>query len=340
MATALALGRAAARTTRRRLPLTATLTLAVLVLGAVSGALWTPLADGPLRETVGYGLPAWRAGHWWSIVTGAFFADRPVAYLPLLLGLVLVGGVAEWRLGTRRVLVAGVVTHVAGVGGAVVVVVATAGRGWDWSTALATRTDLGMTSAVLGTAAAVSATCSPTWRLRLRAVVVGYAAFALLLVGALADLERLLAVAAGLAVGPALASAGHPSRYASRASRRLVIAIVLAIVASLHLALAAERCPLIFAGTGSAPERAATTTFLHDGSAVLVPLLLVIAAVCVWHGGRRAGWGAVGIMALVTLAHLAPLRWLAAHHTLWWPLAVFAAVDLALLAAVTFLVLP
>ena len=96
MATALSLGRAAARTTRRRLPVTATLTVAVLVLGAASGALWTPLAGEPLADAVGYGPASVHTGHWWGLVTGAFFADHPVAYVALLLGVVLGGGFAEW----------------------------------------------------------------------------------------------------------------------------------------------------------------------------------------------------------------------------------------------------
>jgi len=144
VATALSLGRAAARTTRRRLPVTATLTVAVLVLGAASGALWTPLGE-PLADAVGYGPASVHTGHWWGLVTGAFFADHPVAYVALLLGVVLGGGFAEWRLGTGRALVAGLVVHLVAVGGAMALVLGAAGHGWDWPTGLTHHSDLGMT---------------------------------------------------------------------------------------------------------------------------------------------------------------------------------------------------
>jgi len=124
---AVELCRAATPVVLRRLPLTAALAVAVLGLGALSGARGTP-AD-------------WLAG-----------------YVPLFLGLAVVGGFAEWRLGTRRAVVGAVVANVAGVGGAMLVL-ATAGRGWNWTTGPATHMDLGMTTAVLGAAATASANC-------------------------------------------------------------------------------------------------------------------------------------------------------------------------------------
>jgi lysylphosphatidylglycerol synthetase-like protein (DUF2156 family) len=194
--TAVELCRAATPVVLRRLPLTAALALAVLVLGALSGARGTP-AD-------------WLAG-----------------YVPLFLGLAVVGGFAEWRLGTWRAVVGAVVAHVAGVGGATILVLATAGRGWDWTTGPATHTDLGMTTAVLGAAATASATLWRTWRLRVRALLLGYAALALLLVGGLAHLERLVGVMAGLATGIALAGVAQPVRTGHRADRRPVRAVAL-----------------------------------------------------------------------------------------------------------------
>ena len=195
MPTAVELCRAATPVVLRRLPLTMALALAVLVLGGLSGALGTP-AD-------------WLAG-----------------YIPLFLGLAVVGGFAEWRLGTRRAVVGAVVANVAGVGGAMLVL-ATAGRGWNWTTGPATHMDLGMTTAVLGAAATASATLWRTWRLRLRALLLGYAALPLLLVGGLADLERLVGVMAGLATGIALAGVRQPVPTGHRADRRPVRAVAL-----------------------------------------------------------------------------------------------------------------
>ena len=105
-------------------------------------------------------------------------------------GVVLAGGFAEWRLGTARALVAGLVVHLVAVGAAMALVLGAAGHGLGWPTGLTHHSDLGMTTALLGAAAAASATLSPGWRLRLRALLVGYAALALVVAGGLADLER------------------------------------------------------------------------------------------------------------------------------------------------------
>ncbi|HEU4330436.1 MAG TPA: DUF2156 domain-containing protein [Lapillicoccus sp.] len=209
-----AAGRAAAHTLLRRLRLTVVLSAAVLVLGTITGALWAPLADRPLGETVGYGPSSLHDGHWWGPLTGAFFADRPVAYLALLVGLVVVGGFAEWRLGTGRVLAAGALVHLTAVVGSAAVVLLTAMHGWRWAAGHLARTDLGMTTAVLGAAAAASATLSPTWRFRLRTLLLGYAALALLVSGGLADLERFFGVAVGVALGRLLVtSPSHNRRF-------------------------------------------------------------------------------------------------------------------------------
>ena len=57
-----------------RLPFTLTVVAAMLVLGVVTGALWTPFEDHPWFENVAFGAPAFAAGHWWTPVTGSFFA--------------------------------------------------------------------------------------------------------------------------------------------------------------------------------------------------------------------------------------------------------------------------
>ncbi len=281
MATALFLGRAAAHLTRRRLPVTATLTLAVLLLGAASGALWTSVAGEPLADAVGYGPGSMHAGHWWGLVTGAFFADHPVAYVALLLGVVFGGGFAEWRLGTGRALVASLLVHLVAVGGAMGLVLGAADHGWDWPTGLAHHSDLGMTTALLGAAAAASATLSPGWRLRLRALLVGYAALALVVAGGLADIERLLGVAAGLALGPVLASAAQRHGRGRHAERRLVVALALLVAALVTL-------PRAVALPWAMERRA--LGWSPAGFAVVADIVLLVAAVLLvaWPGRRRA----------------------------------------------------
>ena len=93
----------------RRLPLTTGLVAVVLLLAIVTRALWDPLVTRPLGASTTYGLPVFESGSWWTVVTGAFFAAQPLQYMPILFGLMLFGGFAEWRLGTRRCAIALVV---------------------------------------------------------------------------------------------------------------------------------------------------------------------------------------------------------------------------------------
>jgi lysylphosphatidylglycerol synthetase-like protein (DUF2156 family) len=183
--TPLELARLAAATARRRLPLTAAL-VAVVVLVRVA----------PVDV-----------------------ADHPVADTALLLG-ALALGVAEWRLGSRRAVLAAVLAHLAGVGGGMLLVAAAAGHGWVWTGRVPDHSDLGLTSAFLGAGAAASVTLSPRWRGRFRTLLLGYAVIALLVFGDLADLERLLSVAAGLAVGPLVGSVVRPGGASFRPDRR------------------------------------------------------------------------------------------------------------------------
>ena len=86
----------------RRLPLTSGLVALIILLAIVTRALWEPLAGRSIAASTMYGLPAFESGSWWTVVTGAFFAAQPLQYVPILLGLLLFGGFAEWRLGTAR----------------------------------------------------------------------------------------------------------------------------------------------------------------------------------------------------------------------------------------------
>lgn len=184
MATPLDLGRVAALTARRRLPLTATLAVALLVLGAANGALWPRVA--------------------------------------FVVGVASAAGFAEWWLGTRRALVAGFVVQLAGLGGGLLAVRTVAPHGWVWSAGLTGRPDHATTTAFLGAAAAASATLSPRWRLRVRTLLMAYAALTLLAAGGLADLERLLGVAVGIAIGPLVLLVARPGRQQGRPGRRPV----------------------------------------------------------------------------------------------------------------------
>ena len=123
----------------RRLPLTSGLVGVIILVAIVTRALWDPLAARPLSASTMYGLPAFESGSWWTVVTGAFVAAQPYQYLPILLGLMLFGGFAEWRLGTLRYAIALVSCHVLAVVGTAGLLWLTRGHGYLWSTTLALR---------------------------------------------------------------------------------------------------------------------------------------------------------------------------------------------------------
>src|SRR5690606_39124929 len=85
----------------RRLPGTIAFIVVILIVGVVSGALWTPFADSPAWETFAYGLPALEAGRWWTPITGTFFQGHPWVY-PIvavaMLGMVFLEYKRGWRV--------------------------------------------------------------------------------------------------------------------------------------------------------------------------------------------------------------------------------------------------
>ena len=122
--------------------------------------------------------------------TGAFFAMEPVQYVPILIGLAALGGFAEWRLGTARAALALVACHVIAVLGTAGLLWLTRDHGYAWTTTLARLRDAGPSAAFLGAVAAASATLTPPWRGRLRAVLVAYVLLFAVHMGGLADLEH------------------------------------------------------------------------------------------------------------------------------------------------------
>lgn len=202
----------------RRLPFTLAVVGTMLLVGVATSTLWSALEDRDLLHHVAYGLPALQDGRWWTPVTGAFFALTPAQYLPVAGGALLMVGWSEWRLGTRRVAVAATTTHLAGVLLASLFLLVVGDTGWEWAARLAAELDAGFSAGALGAVAAASATLTPPWRGRLRAVVSLYAVVALLYVGRLWDLEHAIGISVGLSLGPVLLGR-RPSLALPRFSR-------------------------------------------------------------------------------------------------------------------------
>ena len=72
-----------------RTPFTIAFTLALLVIAAATGTLFTPASQQPWYPQVATGIPSFADGRWWTVFTSAFFVDHPlvlITLLPLVLG--------------------------------------------------------------------------------------------------------------------------------------------------------------------------------------------------------------------------------------------------------------
>ena len=279
----------------RRLPFTVAVVGCMLVVGVATGTLWSALEDRELLDHVAYGLPALQDARWWTPVTGAVFALTPAQYLPVAGGALLMVGWSEWRLGTRRVAVAATSTHLAGVLLASLFLLAVGGTGWEWAARLATELDAGFSAGALGAVAAASATLTPPWRGRLRAVLSLYAVVALLYVGRLWDLEHAIGISVGLALGPVLLGR-RPSLALPRFSRhewRVVSSVF-------YLVSAAIQILLYF--TPSNGPLGATSDDTDAFSVLISAAIAVLLADGLRRGSRRVWFLAGGLATLSLLA--------------------------------------
>ena len=219
-------------TVLRTFPFTISVVVLMLVLGVATGSLWNALNERDLFQTVAYGLPSFQAGRWYTVVTGALFALTPLQYVAVTGGFAVLVGWSEWRLGTRKVAVVTISAQLVGILGSALIIALLDGR-WDWATRVADDLDVGFSAGALGALAAASVTLLPPWRARLRFALVLYAVIAFLYIGLLWDLEHLLAVGFGLALGPFLLGR-RPQLRSPRLSRRewRVVAATLFLVAA------------------------------------------------------------------------------------------------------------
>jgi phosphatidylglycerol lysyltransferase len=288
--TGTAIGRTAALV--RRVPVTSAALLVILLVGVTTGTLWSPLVDRAWFPAVGYGVPAFEAGRWWTLLTGAFFALTPAYYLPVVAAVALLVGACEWRLGSARAAVICAGGQLVAVLGATATVLAFRHSGWAWAGGLSASLDVGLSGGALACGAAVAAAVRPPWRLRLVAGLFVYVGVSALFVGSLADVEHLWAVAVALLLGRRLAGrhAVPGPLWAGHRTRQLlaVTGLVLIAVAEVVLRLVPSDGPL-----GSTRE--------VDGSAWGTVLTVVVVGLVVnglRKGRRAAWWTAVALCAL------------------------------------------
>ncbi|MFD9958587.1 bifunctional lysylphosphatidylglycerol flippase/synthetase MprF [Amycolatopsis sp. NPDC058986] len=215
-----------------RLPFTTTVVMAMLMLSVATGALWRAAEDHTAYPLVAYGLPSLEAGHWWTLVTGPFFAVVPWFYLPMVGSFALFAGIAEWRLGTRRAMVVTIGGQLVSVLVALQFLALYRGSGWVWADRLATTMDVGFSGGALFAMAVASASLRAPWRLRVRAGLCVYAGVAIIYVGTLADLVHFFALVLGLPLGRLLVGphrVKEPSRPTLRERRLLAVSGLLLV---------------------------------------------------------------------------------------------------------------
>ncbi|MFG3053314.1 bifunctional lysylphosphatidylglycerol flippase/synthetase MprF [Kitasatospora sp. NPDC048239] len=203
----------------RRFPFTFATTAVILLVGLGVGGLWDALSDRSWYPNVAYGLPSFEKGRWWTVVTGPLFCATPVDYLPVIVGVVLLCGLAEARMGTRWTAAVTAAGQIGAVLLAALVLFVLRHTAWSWAQDLAGDIDVGISAGVLCAGAVASATLPSPWRQRLRLGLAAYTGVSLLFVGGLDDLEHALAVAGGLAVTHWL-RVPHAVRTSGRLSRR------------------------------------------------------------------------------------------------------------------------
>ena len=115
-------------------------------------------------------------------------------------------------MGTRRAAGTAVVTQLAGVLGAAAFLAIVSGHGWLWADQTVLTRDVGFSAGALGAASAATVTLSAPWRGRARIALATYVVVSFVYVGVLWDLEHLLAVAVGLALGPHLVASRRGGR--------------------------------------------------------------------------------------------------------------------------------
>jgi lysylphosphatidylglycerol synthetase-like protein (DUF2156 family) len=198
----------------RRYPFTASGLAVIVTLGVLFGTFTTQVLDQPWGERISYGLPALQDGRWWSVFTGIPFAITPLCYVAVLASFAAFVGFAEHRLGTAKTVAVWLTGHVAGVFGAVTLVDLT-------GTALVSAADVGPSGGAMAVAAVLTATLRPRWRLVTRVGLVTYVIGSLLVIGHLADVVHLVAVAIALPLGPLFVRKPVAATDSNRAGRAM-----------------------------------------------------------------------------------------------------------------------
>ncbi|WP_371478693.1 phosphatidylglycerol lysyltransferase domain-containing protein [Kitasatospora sp. NBC_00315] len=211
----------------RTAPLTLTLLAALWIVGAATGSLRTG-PPGALADRIGIGLPTLDAGRWWTPLTSLLWCSGIGAYLATSALLLLVGPVAERRLGRRRsvlVLLAGqILATLLGTG--LVRLGIALGEGWTFD--IRDQVVAGPGAGLFVLAALLGRRLTVLWRRRLHLLVVLVPLVSTLYIGHLWGVQELAGALTGLALGAVLHRHEPRLRYgSSHGETRVLVALCL-----------------------------------------------------------------------------------------------------------------
>lgn len=212
----------------RRNPVTLAILLVTVVLAVLGRGLRGP-AD-PLIRALGTGYEQIIEAHrWWTPITSVFVPDGGLELPLVLFAIVLIIGPAERLLGTRRTILAFVVTSVAGAVVGIIVQQIGYSLGELWSRRVSEFFTLDPMTAVAGTIMTASAFAGPLWRRRIRVLTFVLVSVFLLYGGDPSDLYRAIAALAGFGLG-VLLNPGEGALRWQRSSHHEVRVLLSAIV--------------------------------------------------------------------------------------------------------------
>ncbi len=303
-------------------PASAAVASLILVLALAKHPLFGTHAN--LMWIMGTGYePVLDHGHWWSLLTSAFFTSSALDLVTSLLLAILLLGVGEQIIGTWRTVVAFVVTAIVGPLAGIGLQFLGTGIHEFWSRHVTEAVVLDPTIGIVGALMAASGSASVLWRRRIRIVTMLILLVFVLYSGQPNDLYRLLAGMAGLSLGILMRHEKYLIRWVRSSAHEIrvltaaVVAItavgpVIALLSSSRLGLLApialligDQTPDDGKGQGRCDAFAITAHCLRDltlqrissPGAVLVSILplilLLLAAYGLLHGRRFALWLAV-----------------------------------------------
>lgn len=285
----------------RRVPGTLAITAAMLLVGALTGALWSSAAESGLVERWGWGVEAFGDGQVHTILTGVMIAPEPWMYALILATFCVGGGYLELRYGTWRMLLAVLGTHIASVLAVAALFGLLSFTEIDWVEELSRARDVGLSNGGFGAVGAMTAGMPLLWRRRVRLVGSLYCLAMILYAGVIWDFTHAAAFWIGIAIGPWIVGRSRePWMWRFGAQEVRDTTAVLLLFGSLH-GLVTRIWPgqggiLEFGSIDDHPE---VTTLALVGSAVLAATF----AYALHHGRRGAWWIVLISTALASVAY-------------------------------------